>query len=45
LERRFEVTGRTELVAVQIFRKASEKFDNRIRGDAWIDSVSLRAVR
>jgi tetratricopeptide (TPR) repeat protein len=32
-------------VTVDIARERSEKFDNRISGDAWIDSVSLTEVK
>jgi hypothetical protein len=32
---------RTSLLQVQITRRPSQKFDNKIEGKAWIDSVAL----
>ena len=42
VEARFTITPRTHLVRVQIVRLPSQKFDNKIAGSAWIDSVRLR---
>ncbi len=33
--------ARTMLVQVEVTRRASMKFDNKIQGEAWIDSVDL----
>ena len=39
------VGPRTNLVTVQLCRRPSEKFDNRIAGSAWIDSVTFGPAR
>ena len=41
LEQSFCVAATTKLIEVQAIRLASWKFDNKITGTAWIDSVSL----
>jgi tetratricopeptide (TPR) repeat protein len=35
----------THLVTVQVVRQASMKFDNKIRGTAWVDDVTLEPWR
>jgi hypothetical protein len=40
----FTVSARTNLVTVQLDRQPSAKFDNKIAGTAWIDSVKLTSV-
>ena len=42
LEKVFEVPVQTRLLEVQLCRRSSLKFDNKISGTAWIDAVSLR---
>jgi hypothetical protein len=44
LEQSFCVGRQTKLIEVQVVRLASWKFDNKISGTAWIDSVSLTKV-
>jgi len=41
----FTIPERTRLVEVRLVREASLKFDNKIRGTAWIDEVRLAPVR
>ncbi len=41
LERVFEVGSGTKLLRVEIDRAASTKFDSKVEGTAWIDSVEL----
>jgi hypothetical protein len=36
-----QIPAGTNLLAVQIVRDSSQKFDNKITGTAWIDAVSL----
>jgi hypothetical protein len=43
-EKVFVVPASTRLVKVQVVRLASNKFDNKIGGTAWIDSVKLVPV-
>ncbi|MEK7404203.1 MAG: hypothetical protein AAB225_03770 [Acidobacteriota bacterium] len=45
LETAFTVPADTSLVIVQVCRRPSRKFDNKIRGTAWIDSVSLEPLQ
>lgn len=45
LERVFEVRPQTRLVRVELFRDPSSRFDNKIEGRAWIDSVELVPAR
>ena len=37
----FTVPAGTNLLAVKLVRQPSEEFDNRIKGSAWVDGVSL----
>ena len=41
LEKNFVVPSQTRLLEVQVVRRRSLKFDNKISGTAWIDAVSL----
>jgi hypothetical protein len=43
-ESRFRVPAGTNLIKIQVCRRPSSKFDNKIRGDAWVDAMSLRAM-
>lgn len=45
VERTFMVARQTELVRVEIVRDPSEKFDNKIAGTVWVDSLELTPVR
>lgn len=44
VERTIRIPSATHLVNVQVVRQASMKFDNKIRGTAWVDDVSLTPV-
>jgi hypothetical protein len=44
LEKTFTVPPGTNLIAVQVSRIPSEKFDNKIDGEAWVDTVSLAHI-
>lgn len=44
VDRLIRIPATTRLVNVQVVRQASMKFDNKIRGTAWVDDVSLTAV-
>lgn len=44
LEKTFVVGRGTRLVEVQLSREPSLKFDNKIRGRLWLDSVTLERV-
>jgi hypothetical protein len=44
LEKTFTVPPGTNLIAVQVSRIPSEKFDNKIDGEAWVDTVSLTRI-
>jgi len=37
----FTLPGPVRLLRIEVVRQPSAKFDNKIRGYAWIDSVSL----
>ena len=37
----FAIPSATRVVSVQVYRAASTKFENRIKGEVWIDDVSL----
>ena len=37
--------GTTEAVKLEIVRDASRKFDNKISGTAWIDSIEITPIR
>ena len=41
MEARFLVRRQTRMIQVQVVRRPSWKFDNKISGTAWIDAVSL----
>jgi hypothetical protein len=45
VERPVRVPAGTRLVTVQVVRQASMKFDNKIRGTAWVDDVTLAPRR
>jgi hypothetical protein len=45
VERVVRVPAATRLVTVQVVRQPSMKFDNKIRGTAWVDDVSLEPWR
>ena len=45
LEKTFVVPSETRLLEVQVVRRRSLKFDNKISGTAWIDAVSLVAAK
>lgn len=40
-ENRFAIPERTHLAAIKVVRQPSQKFDNKISGTFWIDSVKL----
>jgi hypothetical protein len=42
IDQTFDVREDTEVVRIEIMREASLKFDNKIAGRAWIDSVAIR---
>jgi hypothetical protein len=44
LEKKFTVPPGANLIAVQLCRIPSEKFDNKIDGEAWVDAVSLTRI-
>jgi hypothetical protein len=44
LERTFEVGPDTKMVRVELMRQASTKFDNKITGSAWLDSVEISPI-
>ena len=37
----FTLAGPVRLLRIEVVRQPSAKFDNKIRGRAWVDSVSL----
>jgi len=41
IERVFDVGPKTQLILIQVVRQPSLKFDNKIAGAVWIDSVKL----
>jgi hypothetical protein len=43
-ELQFRTGPRTRIVAVQVVRAPSQKFDNLIKGTMWLDDVSLKAI-
>jgi hypothetical protein len=45
VERTFEVAPETRIVGVEVFRRRSERFDSKIAGSAWVDSLALTPVR
>jgi hypothetical protein len=42
IDQTFDVREDTEVVRIEVMREASLKFDNKIAGRAWIDSVAIR---
>lgn len=45
LDLEFRVPTGCDAVRVGIRREKSEKFDNRISGDAWVDSISMTEIK
>ncbi|MEN6601886.1 MAG: hypothetical protein ABFD86_05670 [Bryobacteraceae bacterium] len=45
VSRTIHVPAGTNLLSVQVVREASMKFDNKIRGTAWVDDVELTPLR
>ncbi|MBV9766020.1 MAG: hypothetical protein JOZ48_14335 [Acidobacteriaceae bacterium] len=45
VERTFQVGPQTALVRVEIARHPTFRFDNKIAGTAWVDSIELSPVR
>jgi hypothetical protein len=45
VEQVVRVGAASHLVTVQVVRQASMKFDNKIRGTAWVDDVALEPWR
>jgi hypothetical protein len=45
VERSFEVGPDTRMVRLELMRQASKKFDNKISGSAWLDSVEISPIR
>jgi len=43
-EANFTANPKTHLVRIRLIRNASERFDNKISGTAWVDDVSLTSV-
>ena len=41
VDREFEIGPETKLVLIEVTRKPSMKFDNKIAGNAWVDSLEL----
>ena len=44
VEQTVRVPGATKLVAIQVIREPTMKFDNKVSGTAWIDTVSLSRI-
>jgi O-antigen ligase len=44
VEQTVRVTGETELLEIQVIREPTMKFDNKVSGIAWIDTVSLSRI-
>jgi len=44
VERTVGVTQATKLLAIQVIREPTMKFDNKVSGTAWIDTVSLSRI-
>jgi tetratricopeptide (TPR) repeat protein len=44
VETRCRVRAGTRLIRVEVCRMPSWKFDNKIKGEAWLDEVSLKGV-
>jgi hypothetical protein len=45
IETTLKVPPDTNVIALQLCRRPSRKFDSRISGEAWVDSVSLTRIR
>jgi hypothetical protein len=45
VEKMFKVPPGANLIVVQPRQLPSEKFDNKIDGEAWVDAVSLTRIR
>jgi hypothetical protein len=45
VERIFEVAPETRIVGVEVFRRSSQRFDSKIAGSAWVDSLELTPMR
>ncbi len=41
----FTVLGDTRLLEIRLVREPSEKFDNKIEGEVWLDNVTIAAAR
>ena len=37
----FQVPEGTRVISVQVYRAASQRFENRIKGSVWIDDVAI----
>jgi hypothetical protein len=44
VEQTVRVPGATQLLTVQVIREPTMKFDNKVSGTAWIDTVSLSRI-
>jgi hypothetical protein len=44
LEARCRIGAGTRRIVVEVCRRASGKFDNKIKGEAWVDDVSLKVA-
>ena len=44
VEQTVRVTGETKLLEIQVIREPTMKFDNKVSGTAWIDTVSLSRI-
>jgi len=45
IQKEFDAGPQTRLVRVEVMRQPSQRFDNKIAGTAWIDSVDLSPIR
>ena len=37
----FQVPEETRVISVKVYRAASQRFENRIKGSVWIDDVAI----
>lgn len=44
-EKNFDIDIPTSVLTLQFVREASRKFDNKVRGTAWLDSVEISRIR
>lgn len=44
MELTVRVPEATKLVAIQVIREPTMKFDNKVSGTAWVDTVSLSRI-